>query len=401
MELMASPHRQYPVIHVAGTNGKTTVARIASQILTSLGLKVGTYTSPHLERIEERFEVGGEVASPAAFALAIEDVAPFVDILETETETGDRATYFELTTAAAFAFFAEAAVDVGVIEVGLGGRLDATNVVHSQVAVVTGISIEHTDYLGDTLESIAAEKLAILKPGGTLITGPLPEVVEPMAIDRARSVGVTHRAMGTDFHIADPSLAVGGWSMDVEGVYQRYGDLYFPMHGRHQMDNAAVAIAAVEELLGKALPDEVVRDGLAAVRSPGRIEVVSHEPLVIIDGAHNAQAFDALAQTLLEEFPDLEWTLVIGAMGDKDIEAMLASLDGLVTTVIATSADHERALVPGQLAAAAARTLPDATVTEVAGVAEAVAMAQESTPAEGGIVIAGSLYVAGEARRLF
>ena len=399
MELMASPHLQYPVIHITGTNGKTTVARTASSILTSLGLKVGTYTSPHLERIEERFEVAGEVASEEAFAQAIADIAPFADLLE--RETGERATYFELTTAGAFAHFAEVAADVGVIEVGLGGRLDATNIVQSQVAVVTGISIEHTDYLGGTLESIAVEKLAILKPGGMLITGELSEVVEELAIERAREVGALHRALGQDFHVDDSRLAMGGWAMNVEGVYQRYEELFVPLHGRHQTANAAVAIAAVEELVGKALPEEVVREALAAVRSPGRIEVVGHEPLVVIDGAHNVEAFEALANALREEFADLEWTLVIGAMGDKDLDAMVASLDGLVTTVIATSADHKRAFSPGQVAEAVAGVLPDAEVTEIGGVAEAVAHARASTTAEGGIVIAGSLYVVGEARRLF
>ena len=399
MELMGSPHLQYPVIHVTGTNGKTTVARTAASILSALGLKVGTYTSPHLERIEERFEVGGEVASPEAFAQAIEDIAPFVDLLE--SETGERLTYFELTTAGAFAHFAEATVDVAVIEVGLGGRLDATNVVQSAVAVITGISIEHTDYLGETLESIGSEKLAILKPSGSLVTGHLPDVVAELAVARAATVGTEHKAFGRDFHLDDLKMAVGGWSMDVEGVYERYADVFMPLHGRHQALNAAVAIAAVEELLGKALPEEVVREGLAAVESPGRIEVVGRDPLVVIDGAHNPEAFAALALTLEDEFSVVDWTLVVGAMGDKDIDDMLSSMDGLVSSVIATSADHERAFVPGKVAEAAARVLPGVAVTEVPGVVDAVALAQQSTSDTDGIVIAGSLYVVGEARGLF
>ena len=399
MELMATPHLQFPVIHITGTNGKTTTARAVSAILTAMGLKVGTYTSPHLERIEERFEVGGEVASQEAFAQAIADVAPFVDLLE--RDLGERATYFELTTAAAFAHFAEVAVDVGVIEVGLGGRLDATNIVQSQVAVVTGVSIEHTDYLGGTVESIATEKLAILKPGGTLITGDVPEVVDQMAIERATAVGVPHRALGRDFHIADTRLGVGGWSMDIEGVYEHYDELFLPMHGIHQVGNAAVAIAAVEELLGRSVPDDALREGLAALRSPGRIEVVNHEPLVVIDGAHNAQAFEALSQTLRDEFPDVAWTLVIGAMGDKDIESMLGSVEGLVTTVIATSADHERAIIPGEVAEVASLALPGVEVSEIPTVAAAVAAAHAVTADEDAIVVAGSLYVVGEARGLY
>ena len=395
-ELMGSPHLEYPIIHVTGTNGKTTVARTASAILTALGLKVGTYTSPHLQRVEERFEVAGEVASPDAFTQAIEDIAPFVDVLE--AETGERATYFELTTAAAFAFFSEVAVDVAVIEVGLGGRLDATNIVQSEVAVVTGISIEHTEYLGVSLESIGAEKLAILKPGGVLVTGELPEAVAGLASARAAEVGTEHRAFGRDFHVDDLKLAVGGWSMDVEGVHARYPGVYIPMHGRHQATNAAVAVAAVEELFGKELPDDVVREGLAAVQLIGRIEVVGHDPLIVIDGAHNPEAFAALATTLEEEFPVLEWTLVIGAMRDKEIDNMLASMEGLVSQIIATAADHERALAQGDISAAAARVLAGVPATEVASVADGVALALQSTSDVDGIVVAGSLYVVGEAR---
>ena len=399
MDLMGSPQLQYPVIHVAGTNGKTTVARTVTAIVTAMGLKAGTYTSPHLERIEERFDVAGEVTSQEGFAQAISDVAPFIDILE--QETGERTTYFELTTAGAFAHFASATVDVGVIEVGLGGRLDATNVVQSQVAVVTGISIEHTDYLGDTLELIGGEKLAILKPGGSLVTGYLPDVVNELAIARAEEVGTPHRAIGRDFHTDNHQLGVGGWAMDVEGIYERYDDLFLPMHGEHQVGNAAVAIAAVEELFGKGLPDEVVREGLATIQSPGRIEVVSQDPLVVVDGAHNPEAFDALAVALSDELPDLAWTLVVGAMGDKDIDAMLGSLEGIVTSVVATSAEHERAFVPGQVAEAAERALPGVPVVEVDGVANAVLEANEIAGSDGGIIIAGSLYVVGEARGLF
>ena len=304
---MGSPHRQYPVIHITGTNGKTTVARMAASLLGAMGLKVGTYTSPHLERIEERFDVGGEPASEEGFAQAIADIVPFVDLLE--EQTGERPTYFELTTAGAFAHFAESAVDVGVIEVGLGGRLDATNVVQSQVAVLTGVSIEHVDYLGGTHESIAREKLAIVKPSSVLVTGRLPDEVIPMAEQKSDELGITHRAIDRDFHVADRRLAVGGWSIDLDGVYERYEELFVPLHGRHQTRNAAVAVAAVEELFGQGIADEVARDGMAATHSPGRIEVIGREPLTIVDGAHNPQAFEALSEALREEFPDLRWTL--------------------------------------------------------------------------------------------
>ena len=272
LEMMGSPHLRSPAIHITGTNGKTTVTTVASSVLDAMGLKSGTFTSPHLERVEERFKVAGETATPEQFAGAVTDVAPFVDLLE--AETGERATYFELTTAAAFALFAHEAVDVAVVEVGMGGRLDATNVLESQVAVLTGVSIDHAEYLGATEIEIAREKLAILKTGGVLVTGALSDEVGLAADRRAEQVGTVRREVGRDFRIEDLRMSVGGWSYDLDGIYEQYDDLYVPLHGRHQAANAAVAVAAVEELFGRALPSEAVRDGLAGTTVPARMEVV-------------------------------------------------------------------------------------------------------------------------------
>ncbi|MDE0709771.1 MAG: Mur ligase family protein, partial [bacterium] len=223
LEMMGSPHLRSPAIHITGTNGKTTVTTVASSVLDAMGLKSGTFTSPHLERVEERFKVAGEMATPEQFAEAVTDVAPFVDLLE--AETGERATYFELTTAAAFALFAHEAVDVAVVEVGMGGRLDATNVLESQVAVVTGVSIDHEEYLGTTEVEIAHEKLAILKTGGVLVTGSLSEDVGLAADRRAEQVGTVRRKVGWDFRIEDLRMSVGGWSYDLDGIYEQYDDL--------------------------------------------------------------------------------------------------------------------------------------------------------------------------------
>lgn len=394
--MMGSPHLRSPAIHITGTNGKTTVTTAAASVLDEMGLKSGTFTSPHLQRVEERFKVAGAMATPEQFARAVTDVAPFVDLLE--AETGERATYFELTTAAAFAHFANEAVDVAVVEVGMGGRLDATNVLESQVAVLTGVSIDHAEYLGTTEVEIAREKLAILKTGGVLVTGNLPDDVEPAADRRADEVGSVRRALDRDFRIEDLRMSVGGWSYDLDGIYEQYDDLYVPLHGRHQAANAAVAVAAVEELFGRALPCEAVRDGLAGTTVPARVEVVGRAPLVVLDGAHNPQATDALARTLREEMPTAGWTLVIGAFRDKDIHAMLAPFAGLVGQAIATAADHERAAEPGQLVMALERVLPGIPVTWVRPVGAAVELAREWSRAEGAILVTGSFYVAGEAR---
>ncbi len=396
LEMMGSPHLRSPAIHITGTNGKTTVTTAAASVLDEMGLKSGTFTSPHLERVEERFKVAGEMATPEQFARAVTDVAPFVDLLE--AETGERATYFELTTAAAFAHFANEAVDVAVVEVGMGGRLDATNVLESQVAVLTGVSIDHAEYLGTTEVEIAREKLAILKTGGVLVTGNLPDDVEPVADRRADEVGSLRRALDRDFRIEDLRMSVGGWSYDLDGIYEQYDDLYVPLHGRHQAANAAVAVGAVEELFGRALPCEAVRDGLAGTTVPARVEVVGRAPLVVLDGAHNPQATDALARTLREEMPAAGWTLVVGAFRDKDIHAMLAPFAGLVGQAIATAANHERAAEPGELVMALERVLPGIPVTWVRPVSAAVELAREWSRAEGAILVTGSFYVAGEAR---
>ena len=396
LEMMDSPHLRYPAIHITGTNGKTSTTTVAASIVDAMGLKSGTYTSPHLERVEERFRVAGEVATPEQFAEAVSDVAPFVDMLE--AETGERATYFELTTAAAFAHFANQAVDVAVVEVGMGGRLDATNVLDSQVAVLTGVAIDHAEYLGGTEVEIAGEKLAILKPGGTLVTGELTYEVARLADRRTEEVGAMRRTVGREFRIEDLRMSVGGWSFDLDGIYEHYEDLYIPLRGRHQASNAAVAAAAVEELFGRALPPEAVRDGLARSRVPARFEVVGRNPLVVLDGAHNPQATGALARTLRDELPPVGWTLVIGAFRDKDVHAMLGPFAGLVSQAIATAADHERAAEPSDVMGALERVLPGVPVTWVTPVGEAVELAKEWSGQGGAVLVTGSFYVAGEAR---
>lgn len=400
LEMMGDPHRGYPVIHITGSNGKTSVARIASAIAAAHGLTVGTYTSPHVERWEERLALNGRPASPDEFAAALADVEPFVELLD--RETGDRATIFEILTVAAFAWFAERAVDVAVVEVGLGGRLDSTNVVQQSVAVVTNISLEHTAVLGEDLASIAREKLAIAKPGGFLVTGPLPSEVDDEARSASKALGIPWRRMGHEFRLTETLRAVGGWLCEVEGIYGTYQEVPLRMHGRHQTENLAVAIAACEELVGRPLSETAVRQGAAAAPTLGRLEVAGRQPLVLLDGAHNPAAMRALAGALEEEFPDTRWTLAFGVLGDKDLGRMLPALHGNVAEVFACSPVGERARPAAEVAEAARSVFgPEVSVSVAGSVPEAVTRAVAAAGPDGAVLVTGSLYVVGEARPLF
>lgn len=395
MEMMGHPEDGYPIVHVGGTNGKTSTSRMVTMLVVAHGLNAGTFTSPHLERVEERISANGRTATPEEFAQAVADVAAFADIYE--ERYGQELSYFELTAAMAFAWFAELAVDAAVIEVGLGGRLDATNVARGEVAVVTSISLEHTELLGNTVEEIASEKLGIVKPGATLITGPLPDAAIKKARAVSSDVGVRHLEFGKDYHLDEVSAAVGGWYLRVNGVYGEYDDLYLPLHGRHQTVNMAVAIAATEALIGRELDPEAVRAGAGAVTSPGRMEVVPGPPLFLLDGAHNPEGFEALGAALREEFGNESWVLVFAAMADKDVSLMLTELTGLIHEVVATAIDSQKAHDPAALAEIAGRILGVPAVWEPS-VAAAVAEAGRIAGDGGRVLVAGSLYLVGEVR---
>lgn len=395
VETMGSPHVGVPTIHVAGTNGKTSTTRLSALLLSAHGLSTGTYISPHLEVVEERLGVNGRIATPEELAQAVADVAAFADLLETRDQA--RFTYFELTTAMAFAFFAEKAVEAAVVEVGLGGRLDATNVVDAEVAVVTGIGLEHTEYLGPDVVSIATEKLAIAGPGSILVTGPMEPSVFDKAVSTARDLGIEHRAYGRDFSV-EASRAVKGWHLLIKGAESEYPDLHLPVHGRHQTVNAAVSAAAVEALLGHRLDPAAVAEATSSFTAPGRMEPIEGEPLVMLDGSHNADGFAMLAAALGEEFPTTRWVLVFGVMGDKDLEAMIGHLAGRLEAVVATAPEGERT-VPAKEVAARIKPLVDVPVEVVADPARAVEVARQHAGSDGAVLVAGSLYLAGEVRR--
>jgi dihydrofolate synthase / folylpolyglutamate synthase len=390
---MGDPHRSYPSIHVAGSNGKTTTARLTAGLLAAHGLKPGLFTSPHLQAVEERFAVAGETMPPEELGLALEEVLPFAEIYE--ARTGDGITYFELTAALAFSWFAAWAVDAAVVEVGLGGRLDATNVLDAEVAVITSISLEHTEYLGDTLAAIAGEKAAILGPGRVLVTGDLPPEALEVAERRAADTGSAWLRLGRDFTVTDARRAVGGWVVGVEGVYRSYPELRLPLLGRHQTGNLAVAVAAAEAFFGRALDPDAVVEAAAAARSPGRMEIVRRDPLVLLDGGHNPEGIAALAAALAEEFPTTRWAVVFGAMADKDVPQMLRLLAPAAGSFhAARAADSSRAR-PAAAVAALAREAMAVPVSDHDSVPAAVAAAL-GTGAP--VLVTGSLYVVGEAR---
>ena len=390
MDLMGQPHLSYPVIHITGTNGKGSTTQIVTQLLIAHGLQVGTYTSPHLEKLTERISRNNEPISEQDFA---DCVAAIADI---EVIGGVRPSYFEVMTAAAFRYFADTAVDVAVIEVGMLGRWDATNVVNSSVAVVTNIALDHTEFAGPRLEDIAFEKVGISKPGSVLVVGDTNEELREIW-NAAESTAVLLR--GNDFEIAENELAVGGRMIDVRTERAVYKELPLPLHGQHQGDNAAIALTAVEEFFGNVLDVDVVREGFAAVRMPGRFEVLGRGPLVVIDGAHNPAGADVCAQVFFDDFsPEGKRILLVGALKGRDPQMLLSALRAdEFDVVICCTAPSPRGLAANDLASAAKQMGCEQVVvceTVEAACDRALSIARE----EDAVLVAGSLYVVGSAR---
>jgi dihydrofolate synthase/folylpolyglutamate synthase len=390
MDLMGQPHLSYPVIHITGTNGKGSTTQIITQLLIAHGLQVGTYTSPHLETLTERISRNNEPISEQDFA---DCVAAIADI---EVIGGVRPSYFEVMTAAAFRYFADTAVDVAVIEVGMLGRWDATNVVNSSVAVITNIALDHTEFAGPRLEDIAFEKVGISKPGSVLVVGDTNEELREIW-NAAESTAVLLR--GNDFEISENELAVGGRMIDVRTERAVYKELPLPLHGQHQGDNASIALTAVEEFFGNVLDIEVVREGFAAVRMPGRFEVLGRGPLVVIDGAHNPAGADVCAQVFFDDFsPEGKRILVVGALKGRDPQMLLSALRAdEFDAVICCTAPTPRGIGANDLASTAKQMGCEQVVvceTVEAACDKALNIARE----EDAVLVAGSLYVVGSAR---
>jgi dihydrofolate synthase/folylpolyglutamate synthase len=397
LDLMTRPQEAVPAIHVAGTNGKTTTVAMIRDLLLASGVRTGTFTSPHLQRVEERFTIDGRELTEVGLTAAVADVAPFVEIYE--AQAGEHITYFELNVAAAYQLFAAEGVEAAVVEVGLGGRWDATNVVEADVSVITGIAMDHMSYLGNSISSIAGEKAAILKSEGRLVTGPLPPAAEGAITARVAETGAHWFRHGSDFALDDVVLGLGGWHGTIRGLHRTYEDVYVGLHGRHQLDHFATAVAACEVFFDQALVPEVVAEVGAVMRSPGRLEVVRRRPLVIVDGSHNEQGLQGLAAALDLEFPRTRRVLVIGIRGERDLRTLLRQIEGRFAEVVATQAADPESIPAADVAAAAVGVFgPDVPVDIVTPVPRAVAAALGRVSETEMVVVAGSLYVVGEAR---
>jgi dihydrofolate synthase / folylpolyglutamate synthase len=408
--LLGDPQRACPVIHVAGTNGKTSTARMIETLLRARGLRTGLFTSPHLSNVRERIVVDGEPLSVEAFLASYDDIAPYVALVDEREPL--RLSFFEVLTGMAFAAFADAPVDVAVIEVGLGGTWDATNIADGAVAVVTPVAIDHTRYLGSTIEEIAGEKAGIIKPGSAAILGQQPPAAAEMLLRRAAEVGATVARQDVEFGVTWRDLAVGGQALSVRGLAGEYRDLLLPLFGEYQAANAACALAAVEAF-GSAGPDagalseELVREAFAAMTSPGRLEVVRRSPVVIADSAHNPAGMAASVAAVTEAFSFRSLIAVLAISADKDVPAVLDQLEPVADGLVVTRNSSDRSMAPVKLADLAAEVFgPDRV--RVAGRLDdaidiAVGMADEAA-ADGlggsGVLVTGSVVTAGDARSL-
>lgn len=389
--LLGSPELEYPVIHVTGTNGKTSVVRLATALLVAQGVSTGAYASPHLERVNERITWDGEEIPDGTLAELLSLIA------EIEPHLPASPSYFEILTGAAFRWFADVAVEAAVVEVGLGGRWDATNIVPGEVAVVTNVQIDHVEYLGATREAIAEEKAGIVKKQSALVLGETdPALVPTFQTHGAASVLLRDR----DFGVTANVVAHLGRLVSISTPRARYDDVFLSLHGAHQADNAAIALAAVEAFLGRSLSSDVVEDVFGHATSPGRLEVVRYQPLVLLDGAHNVAGARSLVAALADEFPASPRTLVVGLLREKDPPEMLEALDVTAAErVICCRPPSPRARDPHEVAdAAEALGVERERVTTVEAVADAVEEAVEVAGPDEQVVVTGSLYVVGAAR---
>lgn len=354
LDLLGDPHKAYRTIHITGTNGKSSTSRMIERLVREYGLRTGRFTSPHLTSVTERIAIDGEPLSPERFVEVWEDVAPYIGVADRESQEqgGPRLSFFEVLTVMAFAAFADAPVDVAVIEVGLGGAWDSTNVVDGEIAVITPIAVDHERWLGSTITEIATEKSGIIKDGATVVSAVQRDDAEDVIRERAEKVGARVVREGVELEVVDRRLAVGGQLMDLRTPAGVYTEVYIPLHGEHQAHNALLALAATEALItgGGALGAEIVEAAFADVDSPGRLEVVRSSPTVIVDAAHNPHGAEALVAGLEDAFDLQRIVGVVAIMGDKDAEGLLAALEPVLAEVVVTRNSSERSTDPEELA---------------------------------------------------
>ncbi len=409
MELLGDPQRSFPVIHVTGTNGKTSTAHIIESVLRELGLTTGRFTSPHLHSMLERIAVGGRPIEADRFLAAYDEVIPFVEMVDAQSITagGPAMTYFEVLVAVAYAAFADVPVDVAVVEVGMGGAWDATNVVDAAVSVITPIDVDHQRFLGSSPEEIAEEKAGIIKPDAIAVSGVQPDRdAAEVLLERAEQVGARIVFEANDFGVTARDVAVGGQQLSLRGLAGDYPDLFLPLHGGHQAQNAAVAVAAVEAFLGggeRALDLDVLRAGLAAAESPGRLEVVRRSPTVVVDAAHNPAGARALREALSDAFAFVKLVGVVAVMRDKEAAEMMEALEPALDEVVVTRNSSPRSMSPRELGGIAADVFGEHRVTVVEDLPEALDRAAGLADEAGvgsGVLVTGSVVTAADVRML-
>jgi dihydrofolate synthase / folylpolyglutamate synthase len=407
-ELLGDPQRSYPVVHLTGTNGKTTTARMVDTLLRAAGLRTGRFTSPHVESMTERISVDGEPLTEAQFLEAYNEIAAYLHLVDRDTD--HPLSFFETVVGMAFSAFSDAPVDVAVVEVGMGGSWDATNVADGTVAVIAPISVDHARYLGTRPQDIAVEKAGIIKQGATVVSAEQDPEVARVIADRAREVGATVLWEGLDFGVEHRVPAVGGQMMRLRGVRAEYDEVFLPLYGEHQAHNAVLALAAVESFTGEdPLDADLVRQAFGEVTSPGRLEIVRRSPTILLDAAHNPHGAAALAEAVQDSFTFSPLIGVVGVMADKDYQGVLAALEPVLAQIVCTRSSTPRAMPAEELAEVAegifgvdrVHVVPrlDDAIDRAATLAEQGGTYGEAI-GSGGVLVTGSVITVGEARAM-
>lgn len=405
LDILGDPQRSYPSIHITGTNGKTSTSRMIDSLLTAFGMKTGRFTSPHLLDVRERISLEGQPITREGFVRAWDDIAPYVGMVDERSaqEGGPRLSFFEVFTIMAYAAFADYPVDAAVVEVGMGGRWDATNVIDSGVSVITPIALDHTKWLGSTIEEIAREKAGIIKPGQVVVIMAQEEDVLDILLEQARSVDAIARVEGRDFEVVDRQMGVGGQMVTIRTPSAVYEDVFVPLFGEYQAHNAAAALVAVEAFMGgRGLDGRIVEQGLMNASSPGRMQVVRHSPTIIVDAAHNPAGAATLREAVESSFSFARIAGVYSAMGDKDVEGVLSEVEPFIDHLVVTQMPGDRAANLERLAQIAGEVFGPDRVDVRESLADAVDRAAEiaeagAEPADrSGILVFGSVMLAGE-----
>jgi dihydrofolate synthase/folylpolyglutamate synthase len=408
MTLLGDPQFAYPVIHITGTNGKTSTARMIESLLRSLGLRTGLVTSPHLHQVSERIRLNGDPIPADKFVEIYDELEPYLAIVDSESlaNGGPAMSYFEVLTGMAFAAFADAPVDVAVVEVGMGGTWDATNVVSPLVSVVMPIGLDHAEYLGDTVELVATEKSGIIKSGSIAVLSYQDPIPAEILLKRAVLVDAAVARQGVEFSVRDRTMAIGGQALNLDGLNGSYEEILLPLFGAHQAANASVALAAVEAFFGGTvtLDIDAVREGFGSVTSPGRMEIVRRSPTVIVDAAHNPHGATSLATALEESFTFEQIIGVVSVMADKDVLGLLQALEPVLNEIVVTWNGAARAMQSSELAKLAIQVFGEDRVHEETNLAsaidKAIAMADEAGMNGVGVVVTGSVVTAAAGRAL-